>query len=67
MATQDVTTEHGNEILAIRDTQFAAQPTQPLDSTTIFIAEIKRVRDLVPAAADQDTNTKLELAWDGVR
>jgi hypothetical protein len=63
----DLTSEHLNELLALRDTQFAAHPTQPLDSTTIFTAEIERVRDLDAVSADQDTNTVLESAWDGVR
>ena len=63
----DVTTDHRNEILALRDTQFAAQPTQALDSTTLFVAEVERVRDLDGSAANQDSNTKLEIAWDGVR
>lgn len=63
----DLTTEHTNELLALRDSQFAAQPTQPLDSTTLFSAEIERVRDLDAASTNQDTNTELEIAWDGAR
>ena len=67
MATQDVTTEARNELLALRDTQFAAQPTQPLDNTTLLIAEVLRVRNLDGAATNQDSLTKLEIDWDGVR
>lgn len=67
MATQDVTTEHGNELLGLRDTQFAAQPTQALDSTTILTAEVKRVRNLDVVTTPMDSNTKLEINWDGVR
>lgn len=63
----DLTTEHLPEILALRDTQEVAQPTQPLDSTTIFTAEVKRVRDLDAVATNQDSNTEIEIAWDGAR
>lgn len=63
----DLTTEHLNEVLALRDTQETAQPTQPLDSTTIFVAEVARVRALDTTSANQDSNTKLESTWDGVR
>lgn len=56
-----------NEILALRDAQFVAQPTQPLDSTTIFAAEIRRVRNLDASTTPQDTNTELDSVWDGVR
>jgi hypothetical protein len=63
----DLTTEHTNELLALRDAQAIAAPTQPLDSTTLFVAEQKRVRNLDASAANQDSNTKLEIAWDGAR
>lgn len=63
----DVTTEHTNELLALRDTQAIAAPTQPLDSTTLFCAEVRRVRATDTTSANQDSNTKLEIAWDGAR
>jgi len=56
-----------NEVLALRDTQEAAQPSQPLDSTTILVAEIRRVRDLDAVSTRLETNTELVRAWDGVR
>ena len=56
-----------NEILALRDTQEVAQPTQPLDSTTLLVAEIERVRDLDATSANLDTMQELVEAWDGVR
>jgi hypothetical protein len=56
-----------NEILALRDTQEVAQPAQPLDSTTILVAEIRRVRNLDAVGTPLDTNTELVRAWDGVR
>lgn len=63
----DLTTEHVNELLALRDTQYAAQPTQGLDNTTLFTAEVKRVRNLDGASANLDSNTEIEVDWDGVR
>jgi hypothetical protein len=63
----DLSTDFRNEILALRDTQYAAQPTQPLDSTTLFVAEMRRVRNLDAVSTFQDTATALEVAWDGVR
>lgn len=63
----DLAFEHTNELLALRDTQYAAEPTQPLDNSTLLTAEIKRVRDLDAVSADQDTNTELEIDWDGAR
>ena len=63
----DLTTDHRNEILALRDAQFAAQPTQPLDSTTLMAAEVRRVRALDTTSTNMDSNTKLEINWDGVR
>ena len=63
----DLTTEHLNELLALRDAQEIAAPTQALDSTTIFTAEVKRVRNLDAVSANQDSNTKIEIDWDGVR
>lgn len=55
------------EIFALRDVQFGAQPGQPLDSDTIFAFEIERVRDLDSTADELDTNTELVRRWDGVR
>jgi hypothetical protein len=63
----DLTTEHLPEVLKLRDTQEAAQPTQPLDSTGILSVEVERVRDLDAVSLLLDTNTELEQDWDGVR
>jgi hypothetical protein len=63
----DLTSEHLNEILALRDAQESSEPAQPLDSTTVFVAELARVRNLDDAATVQDSNTRLEATWDGVR
>lgn len=63
----DLAFEHTNEVLALRDTQYAAHATQPLDSTSILAAEMKRVRDLDVTHTPLDTNTELERAWDGAR
>lgn len=67
--TGDFSTDARNEILRTRDTQFAAHSTQPLDNTTLLIAEVKRVRDLTlqAVAANQDSITVCEANWDGVR
>lgn len=67
MATQDLQTEMRNELLALRDAQAVAQPTQPLDNTTLFAAEVRRVRALDVTTTPMDSNTKLEIDWDGVR
>ena len=61
----DVTWEHVQEIRNIRNTQYAAQPTQLLDSTTIFTAEVLRVRNLDAVKTPLDSNTELERTWDG--
>lgn len=61
----DLSFELAPEVKALRATQFAAQPTQPLDSTTILTAEIARVRALDVTHSPLDTNTLLEINWDG--
>lgn len=61
----DVSFELDPEVKALRATAFAAFPNQALDSTTILVAEIVRVRALFPAASNLDTNTELERNWDG--
>lgn len=43
------------EIAADRATQAGAQPTQPLDSTTIFLANIKGWRDADTTPTDLNT------------
>lgn len=60
----DLTTEHLNELLALRDAQTV--DTQ-LDNTTLFTKEAARVRNLDAVSTNQDSNTKLESTWDGVR
>ncbi len=67
MADEDDLGVWQNEIFALRDTQETAEPTQPLDSTTIFSAEITRVRNLDAVLTPMDTNTELRRRWDGVR
>lgn len=61
----DISFELGPEVKALRATQFGLQPTQLLDSTTILVAELKRVRDLDVTHTPLDTNTLLEINWDG--
>ena len=59
----DVTTPHLGKVQTIRATQEGAQPTQPLDSTTILHFEVRRIRDLQVAITPMDSQTRLAVEW----
>lgn len=63
MPLTDLTTAHLGKIQALRNTQEVAQPTQPLDSTTLFAGEIERIRDLDVVVTPLDTETELAQEW----
>lgn len=63
MAFTDLTTAHLAKVQTLRNTQESGDPTRPLDSTTLFANEIKRIRDLDVTVTPLDTDTELAQAW----
>ena len=59
----DVTTPHRAKVQTLRNTQEVAQPAQALDSTTLLVAEVRRVRDLQVAITPMDSATRLAVEW----